>query len=179
MYVRFWIMICTAMVAMYFVMFVGSWEFSHVRLSESRIFMAFAMGGVMALIMFFFMRDMYKNTKANMAVIITSISLIGAGIALDRSQVIVRDTDFMSAMIPHHSLAITRAERAQIEDVRVCEVAYKISESQRREIAEMNWLIEDIRQNGIAATPEAAVERPIPEFQFNPERECPDPGGDL
>nr|WP_245952407.1 hypothetical protein [Citricoccus muralis] len=36
-------------------------------------------------------------------------------------------------MIPHHSLAITRSERAGIEDIRVCELAVEISEAQWRE----------------------------------------------
>ena len=51
MYLRFGAMILTSMVLMYFVMFVGSWELSHVRFSQSRIFMAVTMGGVMGLVM--------------------------------------------------------------------------------------------------------------------------------
>ncbi len=47
MYLRFAAMILTSMVFMYFVMFVGSWELSHVRFSQSRIFMAVTMGGTM------------------------------------------------------------------------------------------------------------------------------------
>jgi uncharacterized protein (DUF305 family) len=43
----------------------------------------------------------------------------------------------MSAMIPHHSMAIARSERAQLADVRVCELAVEISEAQRREIFEI------------------------------------------
>ena len=38
-------MLLTAMVVMYWVMFVGSWEWGHVRFSQSRIFMAVTMGG--------------------------------------------------------------------------------------------------------------------------------------
>jgi uncharacterized protein (DUF305 family) len=99
--------------------------------------------------------------------------LIVTGIFLDRSQITVEDTGFMNAMIPHHSLAITRAERAQIEDVRVCELAFEISEAQRREILEMEWLIQDIEQNGVVETPDEAVLRPVPEFSVDPVRECP------
>ena len=64
MYIRFGAMILTAVVIMYFVMFAGSWEWSHIRLSESRIFMALTMGGTMVLIMLGWMLNMYKNTKA-------------------------------------------------------------------------------------------------------------------
>lgn len=39
MYVRFAAMILTGMVVMYWVMFAGSWEWSHIRFSASRVFM--------------------------------------------------------------------------------------------------------------------------------------------
>ena len=71
----------------------------------------------------------------------------------------------MSAMIPHHSIAILTSERAEIEDVRVRELADEIIKAQRREIKEMNWLIEDIQQNGPATTEAEANARPVPEFE--------------
>ncbi|WP_233568562.1 DUF305 domain-containing protein [Frigoribacterium sp. PhB118] len=166
-------MILTAMVVMYWTVFLGSWEWAHVRFSESRVFMALTMGGTMGLVMLAWMLNMYKNTKANIAVVATSVVLIGGGVALDRSQILVGDTGWMSAMIPHHSLAITRSERAQIEDVRVCELAVDISEAQRREIREMDWLIEDIERNGIAATAEEAQARPAPTYDDTADRQCP------
>ncbi len=70
----------------------------------------------------------------------------------------------MKAMIPHHSIAILTSERANIDDVRVRELADAIIEAQRREIAEMEWLIDDIAENGVAATEEEAEARPVPEF---------------
>lgn len=173
MYLRFAAMILTSMVVMYFVMFAGSWEWTHIRFSQSRIFMAITMGGTMGLVMLAWMLGMYKSTKGNIAVVAVSVLLIGGGIALDRSQVTVNDTSFMRAMIPHHSLAITRAERFQNQDVRVCELAVEISEAQRREIDEMDWLIRDIEENGIAATAEEAEEREVPDFPATADRQCP------
>lgn len=173
MYAQFGAMLLTAMVVMYWVMFAGSWEWSHVRFSESRVFMAVTMGGTMGLVMLAWMLNMYRNTKANIVVIVVSLLLIGGGIALDRSQIIVDDAGFMNGMIPHHSLAITRSERAQIADVRVCELAVGISEAQRREIFEMEWLVQDIRENGVAATAADAAERPVPEYDVSAERQCP------
>ncbi|WP_229023015.1 DUF305 domain-containing protein [Actinomarinicola tropica] len=102
-----------------------------------------------------------------------SLLLLGGGIVLDRSQATVGDTSFMRAMIPHHSLAITRSERFGNDDVRVCELAVAISEAQRREIMEMDWLIEDIEENGAATTPEEAEARPVPQYEVSAERECP------
>ncbi len=65
MYLRFGAMILTGMVVMYWVMFLGSWELSHVRWSQSRMFMALTMGGTMGLVMLAWMLNMYRNTTAN------------------------------------------------------------------------------------------------------------------
>jgi hypothetical protein len=171
MYLRFAAMILTSMVVMYFVMFVGSWELGHVRFSQSRIFMAITMGGTMGLVMLAWMLNMYKSVKGNFAIVAVSLLLITGGTYLDRSQTTVGDVSFMRAMIPHHSLAITRSERFEVDDARVCELAVEISEAQRREILEMDWLIDDINENG-AATSAEAEERAVPEFDVSADRTC-------
>lgn len=172
MYLRFGAMILTAMVVMYAVMFVSTYEWSHIRWSESRMFMALTMGGTMGVIMLGFMLSMFRNTKVNLAIIAASILLLALGSFLDRSQTTVQDKGFMSSMIPHHSMAITRSELAELEDVRVCELAVNISEAQRREILEMDWLIDDIKRNGPATTPGEAESRPVPNFEEAAERQC-------
>jgi len=173
MYLRFGAMILTAMVVMYAAMFAGTYAWDHVRWSESRLFMTLTMGGTMGLVMLAWMLNMYRNTTMNLVIVAVSLSLLAAGVYLDRSQTTVGDVSFNSAMIPHHSLAITRSERAQITDARVCDLAVEISESQRREILEMDWLNEDIRRNGVAATRAEAEARPVPDFEVAAERECP------
>ena len=54
----------------------------------------------------------------------------------------------MNALIPHHSIAINNARRAQISDPRVRELADEIISSQVREIATMKALLRDIEENG-------------------------------
>jgi hypothetical protein len=173
MYLRFAAMILTGMVLMYFAMFAGSWELGHVRWSESRFFMTLTMGGAMVVVMLAWMLNMYKNPQANLAIILGGVLLLGGGIALDRSQVTVDDTDYMSAMIPHHSLAITRSERAGLEDVRVCQLAAEISKAQREEIEQMDWLIDDIQANGVATTAEQVRFRQVPTIERSADRQCP------
>lgn len=172
-YLRFTAMITSAVVVMYALMYVNTYAFDHVQWSESRLFMALTMGGAMALIMLGWMLKMYRNSSVNLAIVAISVVLIAGAVYLDRSQVTVQDDSFMSAMIPHHSIAILRAERAGISDVRVCRLAVEISEAQRREIAEMEWLITDIAENGVAATPAEAARRSVPEFDANGVRTCP------
>jgi FtsH-binding integral membrane protein len=175
MYLRFAAMILTAMVVMYWVMFAGTWEWGHVQFSQSRVFMTLTMGGTMGLIMLAWMLNMYKNATLNLVIIGVSLVLLAGGIFLDRSQTTVQDKAFMRGMIPHHSLAITRSERSELVDVRVCQLAVEISEAQRREILEMEWLIDDITQNGEALTPEEAQARPVPDFDRPALRTCPTP----
>ncbi|MDT0184893.1 DUF305 domain-containing protein [Microbacterium sp. ARD31] len=172
MYLRFAAAILTSMVVMYAAMFLGSWEWGHVQFSQSRVFMALTMGGTMGLIMLAWMLGMYKSTKVNIAIVVISILMIGGGVALDRSQATVDSTAFMRGMIPHHSLAITRSERSQLADVRVCELAQEISAAQRREIAEMEWLIADIAENGAVTSASEAAERAVPTFEGVADRTC-------
>ena len=59
-----------------------------------------------------------------------------------RSQATVDQVDWMQAMIPHHSIAILTSSRADIEDPRVRQLADDIIEAQKREIGEMQALLE-------------------------------------
>jgi len=163
-YVTFAIMIATSMVVMFGLMYLNTYEFSHVQFSETRFYMTFIMGAAMSVIMLSLMRGMYSNTKINLAIYLGSLLVFLAALFLVRSQILVGDSSYMRAMIPHHSIAILTSENAQIEDVRVRELADAIIDAQRREIAEMNWLLSDIAENGIASTQAEAEARPIPEF---------------
>lgn len=169
-YLRFALMIATSMVVMFFLMYLHSYQIiDHAWFSETRLFMTLIMGGGMIIVMLLFMLGMYKNTAMNALVIGVAIVLLGGGIALVRSQITVKDTDYMEGMIPHHSIAILTSERARIKDARVRKLADEIIEAQRREIKEMEWLISDIRQNGVATTQNEADSRPVPEFEGTPE----------
>lgn len=164
-YLKFGAMILTSMIAMYILMYLNTYEISHVYWSETRFYMTLIMGAAMAVIMLSFMRGMYKNAKANMAIYIGSLLVFVLALFLVRSQVTVGDSSWMSAMIPHHSIAILTSENANIEDVRVRELADDIIEAQRREIMEMEWLLGDIAENGVAESQADADARPVPEFE--------------
>ena len=169
-YLRFFAMIGTSMVIMYFLMYLNSYQIlDHARFSETRLFMTTIMGGAMMAIMLFFMLGMYKNSKANAGIFIGAALMLLVSVWLVRSQVTVDSVDYMEGMIPHHSIAILTSERAGIEDLRVRQLADEIIEAQRKEIREMEWLIEDIRTNGVAETQAEADARPIPEFSGTPE----------
>ena len=173
-YVRFGAMIATSTLVMFGLMYLNTYAGDHVRWSETRAYMAVLMGATMAVIMLGFMLSMYKNAKLNIAIAASAVVLFAGSLWLVRSQTTVQDTSYMSAMIPHHSIAIMTSERSELNDVRVCELAVAITEAQRREIDEMDWLIADIEANGPAETAEEAAARPIPEFDGSALRSCDD-----
>jgi hypothetical protein len=158
-------MIGTSMALMFGLMYLNSYEISHVRWSETRFYMTLIMGAGMAVVMLSYMTGMYDDRKVNLAIVAGSLIAFAAALWLVRSQVTVQDGSYMEAMIPHHSIAILTSERAEIRDVRVRELADEIIRAQRREIKEMEWLIEDFRQNGVATSESAAAARPVPDFE--------------
>ena len=170
-YGRFMAMVGTSTVIMFGLMYLNTYAMEHVYWSETRFWMMFVMGAVMAVVMLLFMWGMYKNTAKNWIIIGVAVVTFALSLFLVRSQETVYDSEWMSAMIPHHSIAIMTSERAHIEDKRVQELANSIITAQRKEIAEMEWLIEDIDRNGLAATAEDAAARPVPEFEgfLNPD----------
>lgn len=166
MYVRFALMIATSTAVMFVLMYHHTYVWDHVRWSEERFYMALLMAGAMALVMFAFMRSMmYKNRAYNVVLVAVALLLGAGGLYLSRSQVLVDDQAYMKGMIPHHSIAILTSERADIDDVRVRELADEIIKAQRKEIKEMDWLVADIEENGPATTQEEAQQRPVPEFE--------------
>ena len=170
-YWRFGAMIATSTAVMFILTYTNSWEFSHVQWSEERVYMALLMGGAMAMIMLGFMWGMYKSTKVNIGIMVGGLGLALVALFLSRSQLFVDDEAYMNGMIPHHSIAILTSERADIDDVRVRELADQIIKAQRKEIKEMEWLLSDIDENGEATTAAEAAERPIPKFEgeLNPD----------
>lgn len=151
-YVRFMAMIGTSTAVMFGLMYVNTYNIDHVFWSETRFWMAFVMGAGMMVVMLAFMWGMYKDPKKNFIILGTAAVVFAVALWLVRSQTTVTDTEFMAAMIPHHSIAIMTSERAHIRDPRVRKLAHDIILAQRREIAQMRYLIDDIEQNGVRLT---------------------------
>lgn len=145
---RFAAMIGTSTFIMFFLMYQMVYSMDHATFSINRMVASFVMGCVMTLIMLGFMWPMYKGTGTKVTVL--AIAAIGAIalLAANRSQALIGDTEFMSSMIPHHSIAINNSRRASISDPRVRKLADDIIKAQVLEIEMMKRLIDDIQQNG-------------------------------
>ncbi|MEO6092741.1 MAG: DUF305 domain-containing protein, partial [Novosphingobium sp.] len=140
-YGRFAAMIATSTIVMFGLMYLNTYALSHVEFSQTRAWMALLMGAVMAVIMLVFMWGMYKNTRLNVGILVGSMAVFALSLWLVRSQETVDDVSYMTAMIPHHSIAIMTSERADIKDPEVRKLADGIIDAQVREIAEMKHMI--------------------------------------
>lgn len=142
-------MIATSTLVMFGLMYLNTYALDHVFWSETRFWMALVMGAAMMVVMLGFMWGMYPGMGRKLVVLAVAALTFGVALWLVRSQTSVTDTEYMSAMIPHHSIAIMTSERAQIQDPRVRQLADEIAATQRREIVEMKALIADIEANGV------------------------------
>ena len=106
--------------------------------------MAIMMGATMAVVMLAYMLGMYANKALNVVIFAGAVIVFALTLWLVRSQVTVSGPSYMRAMIPHHSIAIMTSERSQIRDPRVRKLADEIIGAQRREIAEMRYLIAEV-----------------------------------
>ena len=141
-YTKFVLMLAASFVAMYITMYLNTYELDHVYFSMTRFYMVCLGISAMALIMFFFMRKMYKNKQKNLGIIVGSVGLFFAALGLVRTQSpVVGDVLWMKGMIPHHSIAILTSERADIKDPEVKKLADDIIKAQKKEIEEMKVMI--------------------------------------
>ena len=145
---RFAAMIAVSTFIMFFLMYQLVYSMDHALFSVNRLVASLVMGCVMSIVMLSFMWSMYKGMGIKLGVLVVAALLGIALLSANRSQALIDDVRFMKSMIPHHSIAINNARKAEISDPRVRELADEIIESQLREIAVMQRLIDDIARNG-------------------------------
>ena len=145
-YARFGGMVATSTLVMLGLMYLNTYQLDHVFFSETRVYMALVMGAAMAVIMLSFMLRMHANRSVKVGIYVGSAIVFACALWLVRSQATIEDVSYMRAMIPHHSIAILTSSRARIADPRVRDLADRIIESQREEIAEMKALISDLER---------------------------------
>ena len=145
---RFAAMIAVSTLIMFFLMYQLVYSADHLLFSLTRLVSSLVMACVMTAVMLGFMWRMYRPNVAKVAVLVAAV--VGGVLLLltNRSQVLVGDENFMKAMIPHHSIAINNARKADLRDPRVRYLADRITRDQVKEIAEMKMLLADIDRNG-------------------------------
>lgn len=145
---RFAAMVVTSTVIMFFLMYQLVYGWDHALFSLTRLISSLVMGCVMVAVMLVFMWPMYRPRLAKLLVLAVAVVGGAALLAVNREQMLVGDAAFMKAMIPHHSIAINNARKADIRDPRVRYLADRITRDQVKEIAEMKMLLANIERHG-------------------------------
>lgn len=145
---RFMAMIATSTFIMFFLMYQLVYEPDHLMFSLNRLLASLVMGAVMTIVMLGFMWSMYEGQGTKIAVVAGAALAAIVLLSMNRAQALVGDVTFMRAMIPHHSIAVNNARKADIRDPRVRRLADEIIAGQVREIRQMKLLIDDIERNG-------------------------------
>ncbi|EJF10231.1 DUF305 domain-containing protein [Pontibacter sp. BAB1700] len=143
-YGKFMLMLGLSFLVMYAVMFSNVAEISHIHLNLNRLYMTILMVAPMALIMLGVMRSMYRDQKMNAIIAVMSIMAIVGSFIMLRNQSYVGDKAFIHSMIPHHSSAILVSEEARINDPELKKLAEEIIRSQKKEIAEMEKILQRV-----------------------------------
>jgi len=141
-YQKFTLMMAVSFVIMYGVMFLNADIFGHVMLSTTRTYMTILMIAPMAVSMMLFMWGMYENKKANFIIIASALVIFVATLTMLRNQTLIADVQWMKAMIPHHSSAIMVSQKAHLQDPEAQQLALDIIEAQKKEIAQMEAMID-------------------------------------
>ena len=134
-----------SLLIMYLAMFAMIWSFGAFFNNSNMLYMALVMWAPMGILMLLMMPMMYPNKKLNVALLVSFVLVLILSFWAIRDQTLVGDRQFVRAMIPHHSGAITMCNRASIRGQEVRDICFKpngIIESQKREIAQMERILE-------------------------------------
>jgi uncharacterized protein (DUF305 family) len=129
-------------VAMYVLMYAMVDTYQQVVPNNNTLYMAALMTSPMLLMEVLLMRGMYPDRGKNAVVILAGLVLLIGAFAAIRKQALVGDEQFLKSMIPHHSGAILMCRESSLSDQRVLDLCRGIVESQKREIEEMESLLD-------------------------------------
>lgn len=143
-YRKLLIMTVLSFIAMYILMYSMVDSLENVIPNINQFYMAGLMAIPMVIIELLVMGAMYKNKKANLAIMaISAIALVAFFFAI-RVQTAVGDKEFLKSMIPHHGAAVLMVEQAELTDPEIQQLAKNIITSQQAEIAQMKAKIKEL-----------------------------------
>jgi uncharacterized protein (DUF305 family) len=129
-------------VIMYLVMYTMIATLDHFRLNLNNTYMTLMMVAPMAVVMLVAMRSMFPSPGANLVLGLGALAVFLVSFWAMRTQALIGNEEFLRSMIPHHSGAILMCEQAAITDPEIVDLCGRIMESQRREIAEMEGILQ-------------------------------------
>lgn len=142
MYVKFGIILLISLGLMWVLSMSMVRTFGHFYFNISNFYMALIMVSAMGVVMLIGMWSMFKNTKANIAMLTGFLALFVLSFTLGRTETFVGDEGFLKSMIPHHSRAILVCQESAITDPEIQELCRGIVSSQQEEITQMEQILQ-------------------------------------
>jgi uncharacterized protein (DUF305 family) len=140
-YMRLGVELAIDFLIMYLVMYSMIATLKHFHLNLNNVYMTLMMVAPMAVVMLFAMRSMFPSRRLNLLVVTLAVAGFTLGWYGMRTQAAIGNSEFLRAMIPHHSGAILMCEQAKITDAEILTLCRQIVESQQREISQMEAIL--------------------------------------
>ncbi|TQJ33676.1 DUF305 domain-containing protein [Arthrobacter sp. SLBN-122] len=142
MYWKFAIILLVSLALMWVLSMSMVRSIEHFYFNLSNFWMALLMVSAMAVVMLVGMWSMFKNRKANIAMLAGFAVLLVAVFALGRTETFVGNEQFLKSMIPHHSRALLVCQESDITDPEIVKLCDSIVKSQQEEITQMKAILD-------------------------------------
>ncbi|MEV8132740.1 MULTISPECIES: DUF305 domain-containing protein [Pseudarthrobacter] len=142
MYLKFGVILLVSLGLMWVLSMSMVRSIDHFYFNLSNFWMALLMVSAMAIVMIIGMWSMFKNKKANIALLVGFAVLFAGVFALGRTETFVGNEQFLKSMIPHHSRAILVCQESDITDPEIIELCDSIVKSQQEEITQMQSILD-------------------------------------
>lgn len=129
-------------IVMYLVMFTMIDTTGELYHNVNNLYMTLMMVSPMAILMLLMMGSMYSNRALNLALCAGFAAVFLLSFWAMRTQALVGDSQFLRAMIPHHSGAVLMCRESSIKDPEIVALCRGIARSQRTEIEQMKRILE-------------------------------------
>jgi uncharacterized protein (DUF305 family) len=147
MYLKFGIMMLVSLGIMWVLSMSMVRSIDHFHFNLSNFWMALLMVSAMGIVMTLGMWSMFRNRKANIAMLAGFAVLFAAVFALGRTETFVGNKQFLESMIPHHSRALLVCQESDITDPEIIELCDSIVKSQQEEITQMEAILDRYESN--------------------------------
>lgn len=144
-YQKLLIMVVLSFISMYILMYSMVDRLANVVPNINQFYMAGLMTAPMIIIEVLLMRSMYRDKKLNTVILAVAVLLLAGFYFAIRQQAAVSDRQFLRGMIPHHAAALLMAKKAPSQDPEIQKLQQDIISSQEKEIAQMNAILERMK----------------------------------
>lgn len=145
-YPKLLIMAILSFVSMYVLMYSMVNTIGNVFNNFNQFYMAGMMTAPMVVFELLLMGSMYPDKRLNVVILLVSlITLVGFFLFI-RQQTAIGDSQFLRAMIPHHSGAILMCEQSSLQDPEIQALCDSIVLSQQGEIDQMKAILQRLDQ---------------------------------